>query len=219
MSPEAGDTYSGTEGRMLYGSEGISDVGAFMQGRLASARIVTLPQSFQPRGETFTDHDFVSPIIADRTFQEDWHGPVKELPVVLVSLGTAYNNRPEFFRMVAESARGRPWHVVMAVGEQVDMDDLGELPHNVEAHPRVPQMAEQRADADRIRDLGLGLGEALVPQAITPDALWGRDRPRRVRFADHAAARRHERRDQCLRWSEGGRGCRGAVHRAGVRDS
>lgn len=185
-------------------SEGISDVGAFMQGRLASARIVTLPQSFQPRGETFSDHDFVGPIIADRSFQGEWNGPPQELPVFLVSLGTAYNNQPEFFRMVAESARGRPWHVVMAVGEQVEMGDLGELPPNVEAHRRVPQlavleraqafvthagmgstleslalevpmiavpqMAEQQANADQIQDLGLG--EALDPQTITPDALW-----------------------------------------------
>lgn len=185
-------------------SEGISDVAAFVQGRLASARIVTLPQSFQPRGETFTDHDFVGPIIANRSFQGEWDGPATELPVVLVSLGTAYNNRPEFFRMVADSARGRPWHVVIVVGEHVDTDDLGELPRNVEAHLRVPQvavlertkafvthagmgstleslalqvplvavpqMAEQRANADRIRDLGLG--EALDPQTITPDALW-----------------------------------------------
>lgn len=185
-------------------SEGISDVGAFMQGRLSSARIVTVPQSFQPRGETFSDHDFVGPIIADRSFQGQWKAPEQELPVVLVSLGTAYNNRPEFFRMVAESARGRPWHVVLAVGEHVGTEDLGEVPPNVEVHPRVPQlavldhakafvthagmgstleslalqvpmiaipqMAEQRANADRIRDLGLG--ETLDPRAITPDALW-----------------------------------------------
>lgn len=185
-------------------SEGISDVGAFMQGRLSTARIVTLPQSFQPRGETFTDHDFVGPIIADRSFQGKWTAPARGLPVVLVSLGTAYNNRPEFFRMVADSARGRPWHVVMSVGEQVETDDLGELPENVEVHPRVPQlavleraqvfvthagmgstleslalevpmvavpqMAEQRANANRIHELGLG--EALDAQAITPDALW-----------------------------------------------
>lgn len=185
-------------------SEGISDVGAFMQGRLASARIVTLPRSLQPRGETFTDHDFVGPIIAGRSFQGDWNSPAQEMPIVLVSLGTAYNDRPDFFRMVVESARGRPWHVVMAVGPHVKLDDLGELPRNVEAHVSVPQlavlerakafvthagmgstveslalkvpivavpqMAEQRANADRIRDLGLG--EALDPQTITPDVLW-----------------------------------------------
>lgn len=185
-------------------AEGISDVGAFMQGRLANARIVTLPRSFQPRFETFTEHDFVGPVIADRSFQGTWEPSSPEAPVVLVSLGTAYNNRPEFFRLVSDSARGRPWHVVMAVGEQVRPDDLGELPSNVEVHRRVPQvavlehahafvthagmgstlealalkvptvavaqMAEQRANADRIRDLGLG--EALDPRALTPDALW-----------------------------------------------
>lgn len=190
-------------GRFLR-SEGITDVGAFMEGRLANARIVTLPQAFQPRGETFSDYDFVGPIIADRSFQGVWTTSAQDSPIVLVSLGTAYNNRPEFFRMVAESARGRSWHVVMAVGELVNMDELGVLPANVEVHVRVPQlsvlerahafvthagmgstlealshgvpmvalaqMAEQQANADRIRELGLG--EALDPQTITPDALW-----------------------------------------------
>ncbi|GAB3632948.1 glycosyltransferase [Microbacterium shaanxiense] len=185
-------------------SEGIPDVGAFMQGRFAAARIVTLPRSFQPRDETFPDHDFVGPIIADRSFQGEWKAPAPGVPVVLVSLGTAYNNQPEFFQMVAESARERPWHVVMAVGNQVDMDGFGDLPPNVELHQRVPQlavlkraqafvthvgmgstleslalkvpmiavpqMAEQQANGDRIRDLGLG--ESLGHTALTPDALW-----------------------------------------------
>ena len=190
-------------GRFLR-SEGITDVGAFMEGRLANARIVTLPQAFQPRGETFSDYDFVGPIIADRSFQGAWATRAQDVPVVLVSLGTAYNNRPEFFQMVAESSRGRSWHVVMAVGEQVNIDDLGVLPSNVEVYVRVPQlsvlerahafvthagmgstlealalrvpmvalaqMAEQRANADRISELGFG--ESLDPQTITPDALW-----------------------------------------------
>lgn len=185
-------------------SEGISDVGAFMQGRLAEARIVALPRSFQPRGETFSDCDFVGPIIADRSFQGEWQAPSQDVPVVLVSLGTAYNNRPGFFRMVAESARGRRWHVVMATGDQVEKGELGELPPNVEVHTRVPQlavleradafvthagmgstlesltlevpmvaipqMAEQRANADRVRELGFG--ESLDPESISPDALW-----------------------------------------------
>lgn len=161
-------------------SHGIPDVGAFMEGRLADARIVTLPRSLQPRGETFAEHDFVGPIIADRSFQGEWSTPSPGRPVVLVSLGTAYNNRPEFFRMVAESARERTWHVVMAVGEQVALDDLGELPKNVEVHRRVPQgevlkvavaqMAEQRVNADRIQELGLG--DALDPHTITPEDLW-----------------------------------------------
>ncbi|MGP9538561.1 macrolide family glycosyltransferase [Brachybacterium sp. AOP43-C2-M15] len=185
-------------------SEGIRDVGAFMRGGLASARVVTLPRSLQPRGETFPDHDFIGPIIADRSFQGQWEAPSEDVPVLLVSLGTAYNARPDFFRMIAESARGRSWHVVMAVGGQVRAEELGTLPPNVEVHSRVPQvevleraqafvthagmgsilealalevpmvavpqMAEQRANADRLRELGLG--DVLDPGAVTPTMLW-----------------------------------------------
>lgn len=50
--------------------------------------------------------------------------------MVLVSLATAYNDRPDFFHMIAQSARGH-----------VRPEDLSELPPNVEVHPCVPQLA------------------------------------------------------------------------------
>src|SRR5690606_35459281 len=131
----------------------------------------------------------VGPVLTDRRFQGEWHPP-SSAPVLLVSLGTGYNDRPEFFRMIAESAAGRPWQVVLAVGDVVGRDALGSLPPNVEVHEQipqlavlrharafvtlagmggvleglahavpmvaVPQMAEQRANADRLVELGLG---------------------------------------------------------------
>jgi hypothetical protein len=48
----------------------------------------------------------VGPCLAERVFQPDWAPQHDDVPVVLVSLGTAYNNRPDFYRMVAASAAG-----------------------------------------------------------------------------------------------------------------
>ena len=184
--------------------QGISDIGGFMQGELAAARLVTIPRAFQYAGDTFTDWHFVGPALTGRGFQAGWTPPDGDLPVLLVSLGTAYNARPDFFRMMISSAAARPWHVVLAIGDQVDPGGLGPIPDNVEVHERVPQlavlqhsrafvthtgmggtmegiahqvpmvavpqMAEQRANADRIAELGLG--RTLSPEDLDASSLW-----------------------------------------------
>ncbi|MEU3309990.1 macrolide family glycosyltransferase [Nocardiopsis sp. NPDC006832] len=184
-------------------SQGFADGGAFMMGTGAALRLVTLPKAFQYEGESFADtHLFVGPALTGRSFQQEWTPP-NEDPVLLVSLGTAYNERPELYREIARAAQGRPWHVVMSIGE-TDPDALGDLPPNVEVHAQVPQlsvlrhatvfvthagmggtmeglanevplvalpqMAEQRANADRIRQLALG--RALDPDTVDGDSLW-----------------------------------------------
>jgi MGT family glycosyltransferase len=60
--------------------------------------------------------------------------------VVLVSLGSVYNNAPEFYRSCAAAFADSPWHVVLAVGERVDLAEIGPLPGNVEVHRVVPQV-------------------------------------------------------------------------------
>ncbi len=185
-------------------SHGIRDVGGFMQSRSAAARIVTLPRAFQYAGDTFDGWHFVGPCLTERAFQADWTPPANGRPVLLVSLGTGYNARPDLYRMIIASAAGRRWHVVLAIGDQVDPGGLGPIPDNVEVHAQVPQlavlaqarvfvthagmgstmesihqqvppvavpqMAEQRANADRIAELGLGL--ALDPEHLDADAIW-----------------------------------------------
>ncbi len=190
-------------GRYLRG-QGITDVGGFMRGAGAGLRVVTLPRAFQYAGDTFTDgYAFVGPCLTERAFQGGWAPPPGADRVVLVSLGTGYNDLPDFYRMVVTSAAGRPWHVVLAVGD-VDPAVLGPVPANVEVHAQVPQlavlrhacvfvthagmggtmegltrgvpllalpqMAEQRANADRIAELGLG--HVLDPARLTAEGFW-----------------------------------------------
>ncbi|MFG1706263.1 macrolide family glycosyltransferase [Nonomuraea sp. M3C6] len=189
-------------GRFLR-KEGFADVQAFVRGDGAGVRLVMLPRAFQFVGETFGDgYEFVGPALTQRAYQGGWE-PSGDLPVVLVSLGTGYNDRPDFYRTVLRAAEGRPWQVVLAVGG-VDPAALGPVPPNVEVHAQVPQlavlsharvfvthagmgstmeslhfgvpmvtvpqMAEQRANADRIAELGLG--RALPIGDVTGSAVW-----------------------------------------------
>ncbi|MEU8385280.1 macrolide family glycosyltransferase [Streptosporangium sp. NPDC048865] len=189
-------------GRFLR-TEGLRDMQAFMRGDEAALRLVTLPRAFQYAGETFVDrYAFVGPCLSERDYRGGWE-PAGDLPVALVSLGTAYNDRPDFYRTVLRAAADRPWQVVLAVGG-MDPGTLGPVPPNVEVHRHVPQlavlrharvfvthagmgstmeslyfevpmvavpqMAEQRANADRVAELGLGTVRA--PDEITPDTLW-----------------------------------------------
>lgn len=182
---------------------GIRDVRAFFEGATATRRLVTVPRAFQYAGETFTGHRFVGPVLGDRAHDTEWSPPPDGRPVLLVSLGSAYNRRPGIYRTIVSTAADRPWHVVASIGE-VDPAELGPLPPNVEVHPQVPQltvlrharafvthagmggtmeglaarvplvalpqMAEQRANADRVAELGLG--RTLDPATLTADRLW-----------------------------------------------
>jgi MGT family glycosyltransferase len=62
--------------------------------------------------------------------------------VILVSLGTTYGNRPEFFRACVKAFADGPWHVVMTLGHNgVSPEALGPLPSNVEVHRWLPHLA------------------------------------------------------------------------------
>ncbi|MFD5269969.1 macrolide family glycosyltransferase [Streptomyces sp. NPDC058335] len=103
--------------------------------------VVFGPRAFQPRGETFDERfAFVGPCLGERSFLGDWSPRDDGLPLALVSLGTSYNNDPEFFRTCARAFDGLPWRAVMSVGDGIDPDTLGPLPANVEVHRWVPHL-------------------------------------------------------------------------------
>ncbi|RJQ68148.1 glycosyl transferase [Pseudonocardiaceae bacterium YIM PH 21723] len=96
-------------------------------------------RSFQPRGETFDGYEFVGPCLTERVDHVGWK-PSGDRPVLYVSLGSIFNHQPAFFRAVIEAFRDEPWQVVIAIGQHVRPEDLGEIPPNVELHTLAPQL-------------------------------------------------------------------------------
>ena len=74
--------------------------------------------------------------------------------MLFVSLGTAFNDRPEFFRACFAAFGGGP--VAMAVGERVRIDDLGAVPANIDVHAWFPQPAVLRHAAAFVSHAGMG---------------------------------------------------------------
>ncbi|MFI1017860.1 macrolide family glycosyltransferase [Streptomyces sp. NPDC020965] len=100
--------------------------------------VAFLPRRFQIAGETFDGrHAFVGPTV-DGSAETPWQPPANGAPVLLVSLGTTVNNRPDFFRQCVRAFADLPWHTVLALGNRVAVEELGPLPPNVEAHRWVP---------------------------------------------------------------------------------
>ncbi|HWS85163.1 MAG TPA: macrolide family glycosyltransferase [Ktedonobacteraceae bacterium] len=105
--------------------------------------IVFIPKAFQPMGETFDErYLFVGPSILPR--HEDSDFPLDKLsneqPILYISLGTVFNNQPEFFKMCFEAFGEQPWQVVLSRGKHVDPAALGPVPDNFLVSPYVPQL-------------------------------------------------------------------------------
>ncbi|MFI1018972.1 macrolide family glycosyltransferase [Streptomyces sp. NPDC020965] len=117
---------------------GVADLLAdgMASGDDAALNVSFVTREFQIRGETFgDDYLFAGPCPRPADYAGSWKPPESAAPVLLVSLGTSTNRRPDFFRGCAETFAETPWHVVMTLGTGVDPASLGPLPPNVEAHP------------------------------------------------------------------------------------
>lgn len=109
----------------------------------AKLNIVFMPRAFQPYGETFDERfSFVGPSLAKRKFQEKDTPVISDSgrPVMLISLGTAFNAWPEFYHMCIEAFRDTKWQVIMAVGTTIDPESFDDIPDNFSIHQRVPQL-------------------------------------------------------------------------------
>ncbi|WP_246127474.1 macrolide family glycosyltransferase [Amycolatopsis rhizosphaerae] len=101
--------------------------------------IIHLPKSYQIAPETFDERFvFAGPNFGGRTKDAHWQPRRPGAPVLLVSLGTLFNEHPDFFRTCAKAFADTPWEVVMAIGRYLDPETLGPLPPNVEAKAWVP---------------------------------------------------------------------------------
>ena len=101
-----------------------------------------IPRTFQPGGDSFDERFmFVGPAIFARQDAPAFEiENSEEKPVLYISLGTVMNNRPDFFKLCFEAFGDGPWHVVMAHGQRIDMQQLGPIPANFQVAPYLPQL-------------------------------------------------------------------------------
>ena len=139
--------------------------------------IVFMPRAFQPAGETFDERFvFVGPSLLPRKGTPAF--PLERLegqPTLYISLGTAFNNRADFFKLCLQAFDHQPWQVVMAHGKHVDEAALGTIPQNFLLAPYVPQLEVlQRASVfvthggmnSVMESLYFGVPVVVVPQII-----------------------------------------------------
>jgi MGT family glycosyltransferase len=134
--------------------------------------IVMLQKRFVPNGDSFDDSFvFTGVQIGKRTTFGSWTAPDKEKPLLYSSLGTAFNNWPEYYPILFEAVRDLDIHVFAALGA-IDPDTLENIPENVEVGQMVPQLDILSQASVFITHAGMGgTGEAIyygVPMIAIP---------------------------------------------------
>ncbi|MEV0011314.1 macrolide family glycosyltransferase [Streptomyces sp. NPDC047973] len=128
--------------------------------------IALIPRAMQPHADRVDPGTvtFTGPCFDPHTDTDGWTRPADAENVLLISLGSAYTHRPEFYRQCLAAFGGLPdWHVVLQIGRHTDPAELGDIPPGVEVHSWVPQRAIlDQADAF-VTHAGMGgCGEGLI---------------------------------------------------------
>jgi MGT family glycosyltransferase len=105
--------------------------------------IVFTSREFQIGGTVFDgSYEFVGPSLAGRADFGDF--PVDQLgarPLILISMGTMFNDEPAFYRACFAAFGDAPYRVVLAIGHRIDAVKLGAAPANFLVREYVPQPA------------------------------------------------------------------------------
>lgn len=103
--------------------------------------ISTLTREFQPEGDSFGENFFFAGAqIAPRAGGAAWTPPQDGKPLVYSSLGSLFNNWPEFYEALFPIVRKMDIHVVCALGRALTPEQLGDIPPNVTLLPFAPQL-------------------------------------------------------------------------------
>ncbi|BBH67531.1 macrolide-inactivating glycosyltransferase [Actinoplanes sp. OR16] len=147
--PKGADYYRRFTEWLTANGSSVTDSLAF-QGRPEQC-LALIPRALQPNADRVDDevYHFVGPIFGDRGDQGGWTRPADAEKVLLVSLGSAFTDHPDFYRRCVEAFGDLPgWHTVLQIGKHVTASGLGPIPDSVEVHDWVPQLAIlEQADA------------------------------------------------------------------------
>jgi MGT family glycosyltransferase len=156
-----------------YGTQCPNIVGAFSNAQ--PLNILFTSRDFHPGGEVFyEDHyKFVGPSVGLRAEAVDF--PFAQLsgaPLLYISLGTIFNEQPDFYNACFAAFGDTPYQVVMATGDKIDPSALAAVPANFIVQPYVPQLEILQRTALFITHGGMNsTSEALlygVPLLVVP---------------------------------------------------
>lgn len=98
-----------------------------------------------------------------------------ERPLIFISLGTVNNNNIGFYQRVIEAFDDARQRVVLSVGTQVNIQELGTIPKNITVSPTVPQLQVlQQADVFVTHGGMNSVQESIyygVPMVVVPQQL------------------------------------------------
>jgi MGT family glycosyltransferase len=165
--------------------------------------LVLIPRALQPHADRVDEsvYTFVGSCQGDRASEGDWTRPAGAEKAVLVSLGSTFTDRPDFYRECVRAFGGLPgWHLVLQIGRHVDPAALGVVPDNVEVRSWVPQLGVLRKADLFVTHAGAGGSQEglatatpmiAVPQAVdqfgNADVLQGLGVARHIAASDATA--------------------------------
>jgi MGT family glycosyltransferase len=117
----------------------VEPLAQLMQSR-GDLNLISTSRELQPNAEAFdaAHFKFIGPSITPRADTTAF--PFEQLdarPLLLISLGTAFNQRPEFYQACLQAFADTRWQVVMAVGYKTKLENV---PSNFIVRPFVPQL-------------------------------------------------------------------------------
>ncbi|RLQ91168.1 macrolide family glycosyltransferase [Falsibacillus albus] len=104
--------------------------------------LVYTSKLYQPYADHF-DHTykFVGPSVNKRkdveplSFEDN-----SKSPLIYISMGTVFNEQPEFYQTCFEAFKESDATILMSVGKKTDISQLGDIPENFNVYNYVPQL-------------------------------------------------------------------------------
>ena len=147
----------------------VKNVLSILQSDNETNTIVYTSPEFQPCSETFSDkYTFVGPSI--RTLDYEVEKP--EIKTIYISMGTVNNLMEDFYKNCMEALKDSNFHVIMSVGEFIDLESLGDIPSNFTIERTVNQIEVLQQVDGFLTHCGMNsVNEALyykVPMVLFP---------------------------------------------------